>query len=82
VNIFGKLALILAALDTNGLFHIVRDALAGAVTAVMVLNLAVPGTLDGAKAEGLMAVSTFAFAFVKLLARNLTPWLLSKLAGA
>ena len=77
---FAKLSLWLLVVSQSTVFHILRDALAGAVTAVVVLNLAIPGSLTEAKSEGLTVVTVFGMVFIKLALRNLTPWLLAKLA--
>ena len=80
-KIFGSFTLWYTAFAQTVPFHILRDALSGALAAVVVLNLAIPGSLSDAKAEGLLVVSTFAFALVKLLARSGVPWLVAKLTA-
>ena len=80
-KILGSFTLWYTAFAHTVMFHILRDALSGALAAVVVLNLAIPGSLSDAKAEGLLVVSTFAFALVKLLARSGVPWLVAKLTA-
>jgi hypothetical protein len=54
-----------------------RDAAIGAVAAVVALNLAIPGTLDQAKAEGLTAYVAAGAAALAIVRVELLPYLLS-----
>jgi len=55
------------------LYKIARDAIEAAVQAVVVLNLAIPGDLNQAKAEGLLAVGVVAGAVISVVRRELIP---------
>ena len=62
------------------LYKIVRDAIEAAIQAVFVLNLAIPGDLNQAKAEGLLAISVAAGAIIAVIRREFIPWLIRKVA--
>lgn len=54
-----------------------RDAAIGAAAAIVALNLAIPGSLDQAKAEGLTAVVAAGAAILAIVRVELLPPLLS-----
>lgn len=55
---------------------LIRDALEGAITAVIALNLAIPGSLIEAKAEGLTLAVAAGGAIIAVLRRELLPLIL------
>ena len=59
--------------------RIVKGAIRVGIAAVVVLNLAIPGTLDQAKAEGVLGWSAFAGAVIAYLQHELIPWALEQL---
>jgi hypothetical protein len=63
------------------LYKIFRDAVEGAVTALLVLNWSIPGDLTQAKAEALTAGTVVFAAVVAVVRRELIPWLASKLGS-
>jgi hypothetical protein len=60
--------------------RIVKGAIRVGIAAVILLNLAIPGTLDQAKAEGLLAWAAFSGAVIAYLQHNLIPWVLGKVS--
>jgi hypothetical protein len=65
----------------QGVYHVGRDAIEGGIGGVVILNLAVPGTLDQAKAEGLLAVAAFAGAAIAVVRREFIPYVWAKLVS-
>jgi len=60
------------------LYKVARDAVEAAIQALIVLNFALPGDLNQAKAEGLVAVSVVAGAIIAVVRRELIPWILGQ----
>jgi hypothetical protein len=58
---------------------IVKGALRVGIAAVVLLNLAIPGTLDQAKAEGVLAWGAFSGAAIAVIQHELIPWALAQL---
>jgi hypothetical protein len=60
-----------------------RDAVLGAIAAVAVLNLGIPGSLDQAKAEALTAITAAALAVLAIIRVEVLPpllaWILAQL---
>jgi hypothetical protein len=63
------------------LYKVGRDAIEAALTVVFALNLAIPGDLTQAKAEGLLAFSAVAGAVIAVVRREFLPWLVAKLGS-
>lgn len=63
-----------------GVRYVIRDAIEGAITAVVALNLAIPSTLSEAHAEGLIAVVAIAGAVIAVARRELLPIILQWIA--
>lgn len=55
---------------------IIRDGIEAGIAAVAVLNIAIPGDLDTAKAEALTIGTIFFAAFVSVVRREVIPWIL------
>ena len=64
-----------------GVRYIIRDAIEGALAAVVALNLAIPGSLVEAKAEGLTVVVAVAGAGIAVLRREALPAIWAWLQG-
>ena len=64
-----------------GVTKAVRDALLAGVAAFIALNLAIPSTLDQAKAEGLIAILAVAAAVLAVVRVELLPALISWILG-
>lgn len=57
----------------TGVKNVVRDAIEGGLSAIVALNLAIPGSLVDAKAEALTAVVAAAGAIIAVLRREALP---------
>ena len=55
---------------------IIRDGIEAGIAAIAVLNIAIPGDLDTAKAQALMVGTVFFLAFVSAIRRDLIPWVM------
>jgi hypothetical protein len=56
-----------------------RDAAVGAFTVVVALNLAIPGSLDEAKAEAVTVFAVVVPAIVAVLRVELLPWIVDQM---
>jgi hypothetical protein len=65
----------------QALYHVGRDAIEGGIGAVVILNLSVPGTLDQAKAEGLIAGLAFTDAAISVVRREFVPYVWGRLVS-
>lgn len=64
-----------------GVRLVIRDAIEGAIAAVVALNLAIPSTLSEAHGEALIAITAVAGAVVAVLRREALPAISSWLLG-
>ena len=55
---------------------IIRDGIEAGIAAIAVLNIAIPGDLDTAKAQALTVATIFFAAFVSAIRRDLVPWVM------
>ena len=62
----------------EALAHALRDSLMAGVTAIIVLNLGIPNTLDEAKAEMLLAISVAAPAIYAVIRKEVVPWIVNE----
>jgi hypothetical protein len=77
---FANIVAFLQAWFQTPVGRIVKGAIRVGIAAVILLNLAIPGTLDQAKAEGLLAWAAFSGAVIAYLQHNLIPWVLGKVS--
>jgi hypothetical protein len=77
---FANIVAFLQAWFQTPVGRIVKGAIRVGLAAVVLLNLAIPGTLDQAKAEGLLAWAAFSGAVIAYLQHNLIPWVLGKVS--
>jgi hypothetical protein len=75
---FAKFLLFFNTVVGQEIYKIVRDAVEAGLQAVFVLNLAIPGDLDQAKAEALLAASAFFGMAIAVVRRELIPWIVGK----
>jgi hypothetical protein len=77
---FANIVTFLQAWFQTRLGRIVKGAIRVGIAAVVLLNLAIPGTLDQAKAEGMLAWAAFSGAAIAYLQHELLPWVLGKVS--